>query len=409
MKDKKTIVYLGNFPYPSGSGVGNRVCQNARMLSELGYSVCIVASHEAAPAEGPLEATLKEADGFRVCFLRSAKNMAQRFRYRNDLRRVNRLVDTLDTAEGVAAIVFTGTKLALFADGVVRHCKKEGIPAIADSMDWLKVQSGNPLFNLVKQLDITYEMRFVNAKADGVIAVSSYLMDFYSGKGIPAVRIPPLFAQNGGGHVPEPPSTARLLYAGTPFRPNALCKRPDAMKDRIDKTVALLHQAKRRGADFIFHIYGIDKEEFFTAFPGRRDAVAQLGGSVVFHGRVAYEQVRAALKETDFTILLRDDNRESRAGFPSKIAESINAGIPVITSNVGDHSLYVRNGKNGFLLEPDEELAVRQMLDILNTDGERRREMKNNCLKEKAFSYQTYLHETAAFLNRVFDGCEKHE
>ena len=58
----------------------------------------------------------------------------------------------------------------------------------------------------------------------------------------------------------------------------------------------------------------------------------------------------ARVAASDFTILLRPVSRFSLAGFPTKLAESMACGVPIIgnlTSNIGD---YVHKGVEGVLV-----------------------------------------------------------
>lgn len=69
--------------------------------------------------------------------------------------------------------------------------------------------------------------------------------------------------------------------------------------------------------------------------------------------------------EADFSIFVRPDRRSSHAGFPTKLAESLAAGTPVITNNTGDIGLYLKDGENGFLLKDGTQKSVKDVLDKL--------------------------------------------
>jgi glycosyltransferase involved in cell wall biosynthesis len=54
---------------------------------------------------------------------------------------------------------------------------------------------------------------------------------------------------------------------------------------------------------------------------------------------------------------LRDDDR-SRARFPSKVADYLLAGRPVVSSAVGEVAAYLRDGESAFLCEPESVAAL---------------------------------------------------
>jgi glycosyltransferase involved in cell wall biosynthesis len=114
---------------------------------------------------------------------------------------------------------------------------------------------------------------------------------------------------------------------------------------------------------------------------------------------VQYSVIEDALGKADFTLLLRDQNRETRAGFPSKVGESITSGTPVIISDVGDHSLYIRSNINGFLIHSDNEsLAMDELKEILNLDRATIEQIKTNCNQDEQFVYETYTKQMKTFL-----------
>lgn len=73
--------------------------------------------------------------------------------------------------------------------------------------------------------------------------------------------------------------------------------------------------------------------------------------NVMFLRRVSQDLIPAYYKKADFMVLLRETNRKSMAGFPTKFAESMTVGVPVITNATSDLAKHVINGKTEFLVE----------------------------------------------------------
>ena len=81
-------------------------------------------------------------------------------------------------------------------------------------------------------------------------------------------------------------------------------------------------------------------------------------------GRIPQDEVESKLREADFSIFTRPIRKSSDAGFPTKLAESMSVGTPVITNNTGDISMYLHNGKNGYITFENSKEAI---YDIFNT------------------------------------------
>ena len=71
---------------------------------------------------------------------------------------------------------------------------------------------------------------------------------------------------------------------------------------------------------------------------------------MVFHGRVPQSMVPKCLAQMDFSVLLRPNARYAEAGFPTKLVESLSAGVPILANPTSDITQYVRDGREGVLL-----------------------------------------------------------
>lgn len=92
---------------------------------------------------------------------------------------------------------------------------------------------------------------------------------------------------------------------------------------------------------------------------GMRNYVLERGliDSVKFFGRIASKDIPAYLKIADVTVDPVRYNDINKARSPLKVFESMAAGVPVITGDVGDRREILENGKSGLLVnagDPNE-------------------------------------------------------
>ena len=101
---------------------------------------------------------------------------------------------------------------------------------------------------------------------------------------------------------------------------------------------------------------------------------------------VPYEQVPLLLANVDIGVSPLKDNIWNRGKCAMKLLEYMALGLPVVASNVGEHSYIIRNGYNGFLASSTEEWV--KFLSMLIEDTSLRREMGTNARKfiEKHYS-----------------------
>jgi len=190
----------------------------------------------------------------------------------------------------------------------------------------------------------TVSMRLLAPRANGVLAISSFLQNHFAGVGVPTLRVPPLFElappdrPAGGRRHP-----LRLCYVGS-----------SGEKDR--ETVAHLTQLPQ--------LLGLDRHRLHISIVGMdragarvllgADAVAHLDHECLhFHGRVPAEEARRIVVESDFSVLQRRQERFAQAGFPSKVVESLLLGTPVMANLTSDLGGVLVDGRNARVLGDD--------------------------------------------------------
>ena len=159
----------------------------------------------------------------------------------------------------------------------------------------------------------------------------------------------------------------------------------------MDKVIAALHAAFGLGADFKLDVFGAERDDYLRIVPAHASILADLGPRVVFHGRQPRSLVRARVAKADFSIFLRQKTPVTLAGFPTKFAESIHFGTPVITNAVGGIVPFHAEGLTGHYIEFDDSAtAGRQLNAILRESAASVTAMKEYCRASRMFHYSRY-------------------
>ena len=130
-----------------------------------------------------------------------------------------------------------------------------------------------------------------------------------------------------------------------------------------------------------------------------------MSSNIIFLGRIDQEKIPALYGEADFMVLLREDNRKSEAGFPTKFTESMMSGTPVICNLTSDLGEYLIDGYNGFVVENDSLESCLEVLKakVLNLSLEKIKKMKYNARETgiRKLDYRNYTEKLNYFINNL--------
>lgn len=88
----------------------------------------------------------------------------------------------------------------------------------------------------------------------------------------------------------------------------------------------------------------------------------KVDNKIIFTGSVKSTDIPKYLLNADILVLSRPDNIQARGGFPTKLGEYLMTGKPVIVTSVGEIPLFLKDGTNAFLVEPNNIAAFSQKI-----------------------------------------------
>ena len=196
-----------------------------------------------------------------------------------------------------------------------------------------------------------------------IIAISSYIGEFAKKANVPYIVIPFVYDEDLTFSIKAKPSPdlIRFFYAGTPGK-------KDLLLEMIKGFDLLPAEYKNH---IKVDIYGISNE--YATFWLSKELYENTKQFIKFYGLVGREQINNDIINYNFSILLRNNNEEfAKAGFPTKIAESLFYGVPVITNLSSDLELYLIDRFNSIIVEGYTEKdfceAVKAAVDMSHNE-----------------------------------------
>lgn len=276
-----------------------------------------------------------------------------------------------------------------------QYCRARQIRLIHDSVEWYSPEQfkhGKFSLGYIRK-DILN--RFLIDKTCGVIAISRYLEDHFKAKGCFCVRIPIVITETDLCKEKDlPEDKVVFTYAGQPGKKDYLHVMLDAF--------ALLPSELLQHV--VFNIVGCTKEQMIAAGISS-EVLNKLENQLVIHGRVSHDEVLRILMGTHFTLLIRSpEQRYAKAGFPTKVVESLARSTPVICNLTSDLYLYLIDNENALLVNNGDCYTLSGVLEkaICMSEQERARMCREAAVAAFEKFYQNnYLKQLELLLSEI--------
>lgn len=270
-------------------------------------------------------------------------------------------------------------------------CLKRGVTLAVDCTEWYTPEEFKGGESDRSYLDHTRLITEVIDSRIKVIAISSYLERYFSNKGCNVLRIPSVLdvkELSSDGQAGRDCGHTRIVYAGSPGK-------KDSLWLILQAIISLSSEDQER---IKFDIYGVDQRSLSAMIPDGMRVPA----CVRAYGRVPRETILEALHDCDFTVLMRDPSqRFAQAGMPTKVTESLGAGVPVIANITSDLGDYLIDDKTAFVV-PDysAEAFAETLVRALSSSDAMRDEMRRRAylMASSKLDYRSYAECLSTFL-----------
>ena len=397
---KKNLVYIGNFSFPKNNSAGIRVLNNGYLFRSIGYNTHFIGLSKTTPNKENLELSHAVYDGFNHYAFAYPKKSTEWMFFKNQLKQS---IDLIKKINPEIVVAYGSISNSLFVFFLHKWCRSKNIKFVNDCVDWLSGGSGGFLFRVGKHIDTELHKRYINSLGDGAITVSSFLSTYYSKKGCNTLILPPLWHQTKNTEISQDRKKGKpikIIYAGYPFPVGRKIKNKSFFKDRLDLSIEILSSLV--DIDYIFNIFGISRYDYLKTIPEHAELLENNKNKIIFHGAVENRVIIKEISDSDYFILLRDSNKMTNAGFPSKIVEAVSLGTSVITTNTSDLSSYIKSEENGHIISSKNKLTTtKEIRDIFEKSQKSTILSKSQWPKENPFNTENFKEKTTNFFNTI--------
>lgn len=383
------VIFVMNAPFPYGSAFSSRALNLTKLLCDCGCHVHIVAlpSKTNSSFDGlmgysySIDYVTAPQSILTLCGIGTSKPF---------IGAVQKYI-----RDNHVDLIFSSSILYV-ADKLLNTAKELMVPYVIEQCEWFdrsifKFGRFNPYY-----LEHIRRIRWKNKKLSGVVAISRLLSQHYLAQGLPTIRIPTILDVVGTNCRCDVAVQEKyhIVFAGSLGKG----------KEKLGPIFRALREINKDEVRILFDIYGPNEPEVLKNINRDNELWNSIRLCINVHGPIPQDKVQDVLRNSDFSIFTRPLRRSSNAGFPTKLAESMAVGTPVITNDTGDIGLYLKDGVNGYLLSSlSTQELVRVFKRILDLDTNALYQMRKNARKiaEDYFDYRVYRDEMSNFLNRI--------
>lgn len=352
-----SVVIFGDiFSFPEGNAATNRVHTYAKGFSEMGLQVHVIqfANDYNSLGDGIYNGiayyqpfgTEKPSSSF---VKRQLRKIAKSFKTVQLIRQINRSdqIQFINVCTNVFSTHFFSWFLAK-ASGAKLIIELNEHPLRHFQSGWLKRSLG-----LAK---LRAELYF----CDGVFCISNYLIGFLKSKNfteqkmllVPSTVDPARFRITDQNPLDQPYIG---YFGGLTFE-----------RDSVDLLLKAFAKASKKHNDLKLCLAGFGSDGDLDKI---KNLIKELNiqNDTILLGYLEREEVIKYMMNAKILVMVRSNNLEAQASFPSKLPEFLACAKPVIAVNVGEISSYVTNDTNIFLVEPDNADALSDKIDFILT------------------------------------------
>lgn len=399
MEIRKIIIIYTFSPFPGGDANANRLLGYALSMKEAGYRVIVLTN--AIPRESDYINEKYEYKGieYRSYYVEGLGKVRRVF-HRNNIGAILDSLLTQDEQENICVVCSSYRNYGFYLHLYLLYKR---IPAIVDVTEWhssFQFKYGKLNLNYIWH---SFKNRYLIPRAKNVLCISKYLEKHYKKAGCNTLYLPPqIIIDDYLKHKTPKIPPVRFFYAGTMLKKDFIIVALKGFGLLSEDEKSLIHCT----------IAGCDESDFRKQLPEGDQIINSLGNTLHIVGKISKQDVEKNLSESHFMMLMRPVSRYSLAGFPSKVPESLAAGVPIISNLTSDLGDFIIDMENGLIVDdftPEAfALAVRKTINLTYEEFQIMSDNAYNTAKNE-FNYKVYNESISIFLSKILSALRENQ
>ena len=347
----KKVLFFGRFTAPTSSAGACRTLYLAEMFAKLGYAPII----SSFTFEKELFLS-KYGNVYLFPYATQPKTVKEKINlFLNSKKEIRNILSAFSQSKPEIVVIYSVLSIPAIKT-IKKYCFSNNVKLIFDVVESqvISQQSFNSLF--------TYYLpqKYINSiaidKHCSVISISTYLDEVYVKKGVSSIVIPFVSDTRNTPDCSKIVNELKvfnnaryILYAGNPFNKRDLLS-------PLFSAIQQLEVSERSKIRVI--IAGVECDQLLKREGISKDDLLSTTENILILGRVPHHVIESLYRICDFSILIKPLKKKfSKAGFPTKVSESMAHGVPSICNISSDLQKYLTD-QNSIIINGDKTKDV---------------------------------------------------
>lgn len=330
--------------FPNGDAGAVRDLSFAKIYQMLGYTVCHIGQNKEK-----LQGCFEDVTFFSL--YTQASNIPQQFfRFISYKKKLFETIKRIEKKYGQPTVIHLYDSPHGGIEKIKKYASRINAKLIHDSVEWY-----SPCEFAKGKWDKSYILKdHLNRKlidtSFRVIGISSYLRNYFEGKGIKSIRIPVIIDTEAG--VGQPIHTwnkINIVYAGSPAK-------KDLLRNILTAYAAVSEKVRSK---LFLNVVGVSEQQAIEQKMCTKEEIESIRNNIMFHGRVSRDKVLDVLAVSDFSVLVRPAaERYAMAGYPTKTVEAMANSVAMLCNLSSDLGMYLKDDINAIIIENESVSAL---------------------------------------------------
>lgn len=371
------IIFISSGQYPNGGAATNRHLAYSKGLIELGHDVEYILIEKQKWEE--IEINFDKIKF--TCVAHREKDKFSKVKkikhYIRTISAIKNILDEKNKDKKISALILLDTSTSILIP-LITHAHKIGLKVFHERTEYPFIMERK---SLREKIDFKIYLRFVVKKFDGIYVINNALKKYFSKLTNSKIVIVNMIVD---------PSRFEDLHEKSDNTKSVItyCGSMDGDKDGVPILLKSFAIITNKFPSVTLQIIGSLENERTRLEMESLVQELKIESRVIFTGQRSREEMPQLLKDSDILALARPNNKQAEGGFPTKLGEYLAAGVPVVVTNVGEISLFLKDKINAFIAEPDSaEKFAEKLFDALSSEKRYQIGLEGKKLVYNEFNY----------------------